>query len=88
MKQRARLLNAILADLYGPGRLLAEGLLPPAVIHGHHSYLWPCRGLEPLGGTFLHSLAATWRARPMGAGGSWPIARKERPAQATRCKTG
>ena len=54
IKQRARLLNAILADLYGPGRLLAEGLLPPAVIHGHHNYLWPCRGVEPLGGTFLH----------------------------------
>ena len=41
--QRARLFNAVLADLYGPGRLLAEGLLPPAIIHGHHNYLWPCR---------------------------------------------
>ena len=26
MQQRARLLNAVLADLYGPGRLLAQGL--------------------------------------------------------------
>jgi uncharacterized circularly permuted ATP-grasp superfamily protein len=54
VQQRARLLNAVLADLYGPGRLLAEGLLPPAIIHGHHNYLWPCRGLEPPGGTFLN----------------------------------
>jgi uncharacterized circularly permuted ATP-grasp superfamily protein/uncharacterized alpha-E superfamily protein len=54
VKQRACLLNAVLADLYGPGRLLAEGLLPPAIIHGHHSYLWPCRGFEPPGGTFLN----------------------------------
>jgi len=46
VQQRARLLNAVLADLYGAGRLLAEGLLPPAIIHGHHNYLWPCRGLE------------------------------------------
>jgi uncharacterized circularly permuted ATP-grasp superfamily protein/uncharacterized alpha-E superfamily protein len=54
VQQRARLLNSLLADLYGPGWLLAEGLLPPAIIHGHHNYLWPCRGLEPPGGTFLH----------------------------------
>ena len=54
VQQRARLLNAVLADLYGTGRLLAEGLLPPAIIHGHHNYLWPCRGLEPPGGTFLN----------------------------------
>jgi uncharacterized circularly permuted ATP-grasp superfamily protein/uncharacterized alpha-E superfamily protein len=54
VQQRARLLNAVLGDLYGPGRLLAEGLLPPAVIHGHHNYLWPCRGIDPLGGTFLN----------------------------------
>ena len=50
----ARLLNAVLADLYGEGRLLAEGLLPPAIIHGHHNYLWQCRGLEPAGGAFLN----------------------------------
>ena len=55
--QRARLLNAVLADLYGSGRLLAEGLLPPAIIYGHRNYLWPCRGIEPLGGTYLHLYA-------------------------------
>ncbi|HSF48239.1 MAG TPA: circularly permuted type 2 ATP-grasp protein, partial [Burkholderiales bacterium] len=54
VQQRARLLNTVLADLYGPGRLLAEGLLPPAIIHGHHNYLWPCCDIEPFGGTFLH----------------------------------
>jgi uncharacterized circularly permuted ATP-grasp superfamily protein/uncharacterized alpha-E superfamily protein len=54
VEQRARLLNAVLADLYGPGRLLKEGLLPPAIIHGHHNYLWPCRGVEPPGGIFLN----------------------------------
>ncbi|MGE0823784.1 MAG: circularly permuted type 2 ATP-grasp protein [Candidatus Binatia bacterium] len=52
--QRARLLNAVLADLYGSGRMLAEGLLPPAIIYGHRNYLWPCRGVEPLGGIYLH----------------------------------
>ena len=54
VQQRARLLDAVLADLYGTCRLLAEGLLPPAIVHGHHNYLWPCRGLVPAGGKFLH----------------------------------
>jgi uncharacterized circularly permuted ATP-grasp superfamily protein/uncharacterized alpha-E superfamily protein len=54
VKQRARLLNAVLADLYGPGRLLAGGLLPPAIVYGHHNYLWPCRSIEPPGGIYLH----------------------------------
>jgi uncharacterized circularly permuted ATP-grasp superfamily protein/uncharacterized alpha-E superfamily protein len=54
IEQRARLLDAILADLYGPGRLLAAGLLPPALVFGHHNYLWACRGWKPRGGTYLH----------------------------------
>ncbi len=54
VRQRARLLNAVLADLYGPCRLLAEGFLPPAIIYGHHNYLWSCRGLVPAGGKYLH----------------------------------
>src|ERR1700690_1104284 len=30
--QRAKLLNLILADVYGPQRLLREGLIPPALV--------------------------------------------------------
>src|ERR1039457_633403 len=33
--QRATLLNRILGDVYGEQNLLANGLLPPALIHGH-----------------------------------------------------
>lgn len=55
--QRAQLLDAVLADLYGPQQLLAEGLLPPATIYGHPDFLWPCRGLQPPGGRFLHLYA-------------------------------
>jgi uncharacterized circularly permuted ATP-grasp superfamily protein/uncharacterized alpha-E superfamily protein len=64
--QRARLLNAVLADLYGSGRLLAEGLLPPAIIYGHHNYLWPCRGVEPLGGIALHLYSCDLARSPDG----------------------
>ena len=66
VEQRARLMNRLLADLYGANRLLAEGLIPPAIIHGHHNYLWPCRGIEPPGGTFLHLYACDLARSPDG----------------------
>ncbi|MBG7004640.1 circularly permuted type 2 ATP-grasp protein [Pseudomonas aeruginosa] len=55
--QRARLLNALLADLYGEQRLLAEGLLPSELVYGHPNFLWPAVGIQPPGGIFLHSYA-------------------------------
>ena len=45
--QRARLLNAVLADLYGPQRLIKEGLLPAELVFGHNNFLWPCQGIQP-----------------------------------------
>lgn len=38
LAQRAELLNAILVDLYGEQRLLADGILPPAVVLGHAGF--------------------------------------------------
>ncbi|BAN50893.1 circularly permuted type 2 ATP-grasp protein [Metapseudomonas resinovorans] len=55
--QRARLLNAVLADLYGEQQLLAEGLLPSELVYGHPNFLWPCQGVRPPGGIYLHSYA-------------------------------
>jgi uncharacterized circularly permuted ATP-grasp superfamily protein/uncharacterized alpha-E superfamily protein len=52
--QRARLLDALLADLYGPQRLLSDGLVPPELPFGHPNFLWPCHGLNPLGRNWLH----------------------------------
>lgn len=52
--QRARLLNALLADLYGPQTLIAQGLLPSELVFGHHNYLWPCHGMRPANDTWLH----------------------------------
>jgi uncharacterized circularly permuted ATP-grasp superfamily protein/uncharacterized alpha-E superfamily protein len=37
--QRAELLDRILADLYGPRRLVAQGLLPPEVVFAHAGFL-------------------------------------------------
>lgn len=55
--QRARLLDAVLADLYGPQTTLREGLLPPALVFGQHGFLWPAHGITPPGGVFLHVYA-------------------------------
>lgn len=39
LAQRAELLNAVLADLYGAQTILSEGLLPPAVVLGHPGFV-------------------------------------------------
>ncbi len=55
--QRARLLNHILSDLYGPQQLLKNGTLPPAVVFGNPQFLQPCHNVPVQGGTYLHFLA-------------------------------
>ncbi|MFO1244472.1 MAG: circularly permuted type 2 ATP-grasp protein [Ramlibacter sp.] len=66
--QRVRLLDQIMADVYGPQRLLADGLLPSALVQGHPGYLRAMHGVKPLGGTHLH-IAAFDMAR--GPDGNW-----------------
>ncbi len=43
LTQRARLLAALLDDIYGPQSLLASGVLPPLLVHGNPHFLRPCR---------------------------------------------
>ena len=64
--QRARLLNALLGDLYGPQRLLAEGHVPAELPFGHPNYLWPCQGIRPLDGNWLNLYAADLARAPDG----------------------
>src|SRR6202161_3819892 len=52
--QRARLFDALLSDVYGPQRLLADGTVPAALPLGHPNFLWPCHGIAPPGGNWLH----------------------------------
>ena len=66
--QRMRLHERVMADVYGPQQLLALGLLPPALVHGHPGYLRPMHGVKPVGGTHLH-VAAFDLAR--GPDGQW-----------------
>ncbi|HEX3838048.1 MAG TPA: circularly permuted type 2 ATP-grasp protein [Steroidobacteraceae bacterium] len=64
--QRARVLEALLADLYGPQRLIAEGVVPPELPFGHPNFLWPAHGIVPAGGTWLHIYAVDLARAPDG----------------------
>ncbi len=54
--QRARLLNAIVADFYGPTTLL-HGVLPQALAFANPHYLLPCSGYQAPEGVFLSQLS-------------------------------
>lgn len=64
--QRASLLNAILADVYGEQHLLRDGLLPTALVQGNPAFLRPAAGVKPLGGTYLHIAAFDLACGPDG----------------------
>src|SRR5262249_9084357 len=51
--QRAELLEVVLADAYGPARLVHEGRLPAAVIAGNPEFMRPLVGVAPPGGAHL-----------------------------------
>ncbi|MEL6206678.1 MAG: circularly permuted type 2 ATP-grasp protein, partial [Pseudomonadota bacterium] len=55
--QRADLLEAVMADLYGPGRLVADGHLPAQLVAQNPEWLRPLVGVRPREGHFLHFLA-------------------------------
>ncbi len=80
--QRSRLLDAILADVYGPRHTLARGLLPPRIVFAHSGYVRAAHGI-PLPGRqqlFLHAcdisrwsdggfrVLADWAQAPSGIG--------------------
>ena len=64
--QRATLFNSVLADLYGPQRLLREKMLPADLVFPNPAFLRPCWGIQPPGGVFLHMYAADLGRSPDG----------------------
>src|SRR5580698_8076346 len=66
--QRAELLEAVLADSYGPGTLTRDGRLPAALIAGNPEFLRPLVGVEPPGGAHLRFYAVDIGR---GADGKW-----------------
>jgi uncharacterized circularly permuted ATP-grasp superfamily protein/uncharacterized alpha-E superfamily protein len=79
--QRARLLNAVLADVYGPQQLLEQGFLAPELVFAHAGFLRPCHGLRLPGDCYLHLYAADLGRDPDGRW--WVLAdRAQHPAGA------
>jgi uncharacterized circularly permuted ATP-grasp superfamily protein/uncharacterized alpha-E superfamily protein len=80
--QRSRLLDAVLADLYGPRSLLTEGLLPAQLVFANPGYVRPANGIKVPGHhqLFMHGcdlsrvpdgsfqVNADWTQAPSGAG--------------------
>ncbi|MCB9477516.1 MAG: circularly permuted type 2 ATP-grasp protein [Deltaproteobacteria bacterium] len=68
--QRARLLNAVLVDLYGEQTLLKERLLPPELVFANPSFQLACHGMRPPADTWMHLYAADFYRRE---DGSWNV---------------
>jgi uncharacterized circularly permuted ATP-grasp superfamily protein/uncharacterized alpha-E superfamily protein len=66
VEQRADLLERVLADIYGPGRLVAEGFLPAAAVAGSKDYMPQMNGVKPPGGRWLRLYAAELGRGPDG----------------------
>ncbi len=80
--QRSRLLDTVLTDLYGPRRLLTDGVLPPELLFSHPGYVRAAHGIEVPGRhqLFMHGcdlsrlpdgefqVNADWTQAPSGAG--------------------
>ncbi len=80
--QRSRLLDAVLADLYGPRSLLTEGVLPAQLVFAHPGYVRAANGIKVPGHhqLFMHAcdlsrlpdgsfhVNADWTQAPSGAG--------------------
>lgn len=64
--QRARLLDALLADLYGPMRTVLDGVLPPELLWANRSFLRACHGTKLPGNRWLHLYAADLVRTPEG----------------------
>ncbi|MBI2733503.1 MAG: circularly permuted type 2 ATP-grasp protein [Aquabacterium sp.] len=65
--QRARLLDHVLADVYGEQAILKDASLPSALVLGHPSYVRGLQGVKPVGGVYLHVVAFDLVRGPDGA---------------------
>ena len=68
LTQRANLLEALAADLYGANTLVANGFLPASIISANPEWLRPLVGVQPASGHFLHFVAFDIGRGP---GGQW-----------------
>ncbi|MFT3990339.1 MAG: circularly permuted type 2 ATP-grasp protein [Luteolibacter sp.] len=53
LSQRVKLLEVVLADVYGPQELLKQGLLPPDLVHANPAFIHGLKGIQPPGNQHL-----------------------------------
>lgn len=70
LTQRAELMERLLADIYGPATLVAQGELPAAIVTGSPDYWRQMNNVEPPGGHRLQFYAADLARGP---DGDWRI---------------
>lgn len=66
LAQRARLLNRMLVDIYGPQTLFRRGLLPPQLVYSHPGFQRSYHGLLTSDDLHLHLYAADLARAPDG----------------------
>ena len=66
VEQRAKLMEALLQDIYGEAALVSEGHLPAAALTGSVDFLPQLRGVKPPGGRYLQLYAADLGRGPDG----------------------
>jgi uncharacterized circularly permuted ATP-grasp superfamily protein len=54
IRQRVRALEAFLADVYGPGRVFEDGVVPRQLVHSSPHFHRQVHGIEPAGGVRIH----------------------------------
>jgi uncharacterized circularly permuted ATP-grasp superfamily protein/uncharacterized alpha-E superfamily protein len=68
--QRATLAEAVLRDVYGPQKLVREGVIPPHLVTGHPQFLRPLCGTQPAHGVHVHLYSADLARGP---DGNWRV---------------
>ncbi len=66
LQQRARLLDRLMADLYGPAETIFEGLLPPELVWANPGFLRACHDTKLPKDRWLHLYAADLLRTPEG----------------------
>lgn len=70
LTQRAELLEQVIADIYGPQRLISAGHLPAVVVSGSNHFWRKMKGVPPPGGHHLRVYAADLGRGP---NGNWRV---------------
>jgi uncharacterized circularly permuted ATP-grasp superfamily protein len=70
LSQRMQLLEAIISDIYGPQKLLENGLIPPDLIFSNRAYQPQVKGAQPVGGKFLLTVSSDLIRMP---DGTWTV---------------